>query len=86
MTDRTYIFLSPDDLLEVVYVGRLQGWEIGLAILEKEVIELSLTLKLALELIHVDLLEILAHLCSFLFYINIKFWRFRMMLILTREI
>ena len=50
-----YIFVAVEHLLEEVDVGGAQGRQVGLAVLEQEVVELLLGLHLGAELVHIHL-------------------------------
>ena len=50
----TYLLLALDHLLQEVHVGRVYGRQVGLAVLQQEVVELPLALHLGAELVDVD--------------------------------
>ncbi len=50
----TYLLGTPHDLLEEVHVGGVHGWQVRLAVLQQEVVELLLGLHLGAQLVDVD--------------------------------
>ena len=54
----TYLLAAPHDLLEEVHVRGVHGWQVRLAILQEEVVELLLGLHLRVQLVHVHALEV----------------------------
>ena len=58
MSRISYLLGTPHDLLEEVHVRGVHGRQVGLAVLQQEVVELLLGLHLRAELIHVHGLEV----------------------------
>ncbi len=56
-----YLLLPPHYLLQEVHIGCVHGGQVGLAVLQEEVIQLLLGLHLGRQLINVHLLQL--HLC-----------------------
>ena len=56
--ERTYFLGTPHYSLEEVNVGTVQWREVGLAVIDQEVVELLLALQLAGHLVDIDPLEI----------------------------
>ena len=54
----TYLFSTSHDLFEEVHIGGVHRWQVGLAVLQQEVVELLLGLHLRAELIHIHGLEV----------------------------
>jgi hypothetical protein len=53
-----YLFDSSHDLFEEVPIDGVHRWQVGLAVLQQEVVELLLGLHLRAELVHVHSLEV----------------------------
>jgi hypothetical protein len=50
----TYLLAAPHDLLEEVHVRSVHGWQVRLAVLQQENVELLLGLHLRAQLVDVD--------------------------------
>jgi hypothetical protein len=55
---KSYLLVSPHYLLEEVHISGVQGWQVGLAVLEQEIEQLFLRLHLRADLVHIQALKV----------------------------